>query len=306
MDKFFYEGFTDQALRHFERKAKYIKSKVEVVDNEELQKRYQEEKEDFYTDIETIKIKDIEDAIKDAETSGNDERKALLDIVLKEVESAKAEMYKRDSAERISKLLGLNETEYRYSDDDFWNEARFEDLIFAYQAIKEIKIDETNCQIIGFNSNDRAIQIAIENAEKAGNNAKKLALKDIKYGIDKLKNSAEIYSLRYQLGEEGKTELKSDEKVIEIIDKMFEELNKEPSAVHSGMNHIYVYLTNAKDKNDLLNRLKIINGKLDRYEEILKETNEKSTYNDSIQIAIETAKEDFENKDILGLDEEGR
>jgi len=156
----------------------------------------------------------------------------------------------------------------------------------------------------------------IKNAEKAIETAKangdterteklttilKIA-SQLKTGIEREEASDVIHNFRYMHlnGEKIKIE---DEKILAGINRFLEELDEEASAGLNLNNSIYTYITNAKDKDDLLKRLEVVNAKLQEYE---KEKSEQSLgwANQSITLAVE----DFENGDILGIDKdvEGR
>ena len=292
----YYDGFTKEDLNNF------------VTDIEEINRRIadpataeeaKESKERFYLEIESIKMGEIEKAIRDAEESNDNERKTLLERVKSEVENARSQMYKRKAPDIINTLVGLNERRYSYNEYEYWDEAKIEDLIFAEQAIDEIKIDKNNFQNIAYRTNTDFIERAIKIAEQAGDDEKKERLQNIKNKIDKLQSSAAIYGYRYQPGKENNVERRSDESILSVIDRMFEELEQEASAGFLLNGEIYVFLTNAKDKNDFLKRLEVVSSKLEEYEKI--KSPESIEY---IKKAIEISKEDFETGDIQGMDKE--
>ena len=308
-DNFFYDGFTEEAINDFIEWADSVNDSINRADTEFDKERAARERKRFYSEIESVKIKDIEAAIKEAEETGDNGKKVLLERVKQEVQNARRVMYERKAPDIITNLVGLRDSRFSYNEHEYWDEAEIEDLIFSEQVIDGIKIDKNNFQNIAYRTDTTTIEGAIEKAEKAGNNEKKEKLQAIRNKIDRLRGSATIYGYRYQPGKEHDVERKADESVMDAIDAMFQQLGQEGSATFAGMNYIYVYLTNASDKTDLLKRLKTVDEKLDKYEEILKKAYGKdSTYRDAMQGAITTAKEDFESGDILGLDEkvEGR
>lgn len=85
-----------------------------------------------------------------------------------------------------------------------------------------------------------------------------------------------------------------DEELLNSFDGFLGELKEEAGAGFAAMNTLYVYLTNAKDKDDLLKRLNQVNGKL---QEFAKENPEASL--DILDTAAKTAAEDFENGTII-------
>lgn len=303
-NNFFYNGFTEESINDFIEWSNAVNNGINKADTEEDKKTAEKDKKEFYREIESVKIKDIEDAIKSSEESGDNEKKALLERIKQEVQNARRVMYERKASDIIDTSIGLIDRRYSYNEYEYWSEAEVEDLIFSEQAIDEIKIDRNNFGNIAYRTSTDSIELAIKKAEEEGNIEKKERLTIIRNKIDRVRRSATIYAHRYQAGKESSVERKSDETVLSIIDRNFEELGQEAGAAFGGMNYIYVYLTNAKDKTDLLERLKVVDEKLDKYEEILKKEYGKETYKGAMQRAIDTAREDFESGDVLGIDKE--
>lgn len=298
-NNFFYDGFTEESLEDFIEWSDSVNDSIDKADTEKAKEVAEEGRKKFYLEIESVKIKDIETAIKEAEESGDNEKKILLERVKEEVQNARRVMYKRKAPDIITNLLGLNDSHFSYNEYQYWDEAEIEDLIFSEQAIDEIKIDRHNFQNISYKTNTNSIQLAIEKAEKEGNIEKKERLIIIRDKIDRVRRFATVYGYRYQPGKEHSVERKPDERTLSIIDRMFEELEQESSAGFALNNEIYVYLTNAKDKNDLLRRLEVVNSKLEEYEKL--RSTESMEY---IKKGIGEALDDFESGDILGVDKE--
>ena len=293
-DNFFYDGFTEEAVNDFIEWSDSVNDTVNRADTELAKENAARKRKEFYREIESVKIKDIEVAIKE---TGDNKRKTLLERVKQEVQNARRVMYERKAPDIITNLFGL--TDSRYSYNEYWAEAEIDDLIFSEQAIDEIKIGKDNFQNIAYGTNTNSIELAIERAEEAGNIEKKQRLINIRDKIERVRASATIYGHRYQPGKEHSVERKPDERILGMIDRMFEELEQEASAGFVLNSGIYVYLTNAKDKNDLLKRLEVVNSKLEEYE---KAKSEGSI--DYIKRGIGEAVQDFESGDILGIDKE--
>jgi len=404
---FFYDGFTEERLNDFIEWSNLVNNFMNGVNTEEDRAKAEEYRKSFYLEIESVKINDIESAIKETEESGDSEKKTLLERVKEEVRNARKEMYKRKAPNVVKNLFNLDNREFQpHGDYNYWNEAETEDLICVEQEIDKIKINKDNFQNIAYRTNTNLIDYTIEElkrevitelkkeeieknkeqeikeaietveqeaeemfgasekekgyvrkhidnerkivkeriineaveeyikntdeetinkeieesikaakesgdiekAEKLENKKEKIEkLQNITNKAEKLRKSATIYGYRYQETIENdsyKVERKPDETLLSILDKMFEEIGKEMGAPYGVTNYIYAYLTNASDKTDLLKRLNIVDEKLDKYEEVLKEAYGKGTYKDVMEDAITTAQKDFEGGDILGLDEE--
>ena len=295
-DNFFYDGFTEEAVNDFIEWSDSVNDTVNRADTELAKENAARKRKEFYREIESVKIKDIEVAIKE---TGDNKRKTLLERVKQEVQNARRVMYERKAPDIITNLFGLTDSRYSYNEYEYWAEAEIDDLIFSEQAIDEIKIGKDNFQNIAYGTNTNSIELAIERAEEAGNIEKKQRLINIRDKIERVRASATIYGHRYQPGKEHSVERKPDERILGMIDRMFEELEQEASAGFVLNSGIYVYLTNAKDKNDLLKRLEVVNSKLEEYE---KAKSEGSI--DYIKRGIGEAVQDFESGDILGIDKE--
>lgn len=149
----------------------------------------------------------------------------------------------------------------------------------------------------------RKLNEAIEDAKEKGDSERIENLStilqvahEVKTGIEREQSSRVIAGFRYETVN-GKKNLVGDEKILFDINRFFDDLGKEASAGFALKNSIYVYLTNAKDKEDLLKRMEVITVKLEEYE---KEKTGQSL--DEVNRAIELAVNDYRNDDIRGID----
>ena len=94
-DNFFYDGFTEEAINDFIEWADSVNDSINRADTEFDKERAARERKRFYSEIESVKIKDIEAAIKEAEETGDNGKKVLLERVKQEVQNARRVMYER-------------------------------------------------------------------------------------------------------------------------------------------------------------------------------------------------------------------
>lgn len=147
------------------------------------------------------------------------------------------------------------------------------------------------------------LEQAIKESEEKGDRIRTEKLKTIlniatetKTKIERDAASKVIHNFRYRNLNREKI-LVEDETLVSNINRFFYELEQEASAGYALNSTIYVYLTNAKDKNDFLKRLEVVSSKLEEYEK--SKSSESLEY---IKEGIETSVKDFESGDILGKD----
>ena len=160
--------------------------------------------------------------------------------------------------------------------------------------LEKFEVNDANCMDIQFGHNEE-IQSIFHNIDFAlkeakGNSKREELLNRIKELADKIRNSAVVYAIRNNPGRQGLNDKYFIEWISQILDTPVEMGNS-----YSISNYVYIYLTNAKDKEDFIVRLETINGLLEQYKDILKEV-----YHISIQELSDKAKEDFESGEILG------